>query len=114
MLEDQRLKIFREVEQRGSFTIAAQRLEMSQSAVSQCIAELEKKLGVSLFNRSRQGCTLTPEGRTFKVFADRIIKDYEDLAVVFSDYEAFASVAERLNALKDEPTFYLFKDILSR
>ena len=114
ILDDQRLRIFRAVAECRSFTIAAQKLEMSQSAVSQCVADLERRAGASLFNRSKSGVSLTEKGETFKIFADRILKDYEDLDVVFRDYEAFASVAERLNALKDEPSFYLFKDILSR
>lgn len=114
MLEDQRLKIFRAVAEQGGFTQAARKLGLSQSAVSQCIADLEKKTGALLFNRSRSAVTLTPQGETFRLFADRILKDYEDLNAVFADYEAFASLAEKINALKDEPSFYLFKESLSR
>ena len=114
VLEDQRLKIFESVALERSFTVAARKLGMSQSAVSQCVAELEKKTGVRLFDRQRGAVILTPQGETFRLFADRIRKDYEDLNVVFADYEAFASVAETLNSIKDEPSFSLFKDILSR
>ena len=110
MLEDQRLKIFEAVARERSFTVAARRLGLSQPAVSQCIADLEKKTGEILFNRQRGAVSLTPQGETFRLFATRILKDYEDLNVVFADYEAFASVAERLNALKEEPSFRLFKD----
>ena len=110
MLEDQRLKIFETVARERSFTVAARRLGLSQPAVSQCIADLEKKTGEILFNRQRGAVFLTPQGETFRLFATRILKAYEDLNVVFADYEAFASVAERLNALKEEPSFRLFKD----
>ena len=110
MLEDQRLKIFETVARERSFTVAARRLGLSQPAVSQCIADLEKKTGEILFNRQRGAVSLTPQGETFRLFATRILKTYEDLNVVFADYEAFASVAERLNSLREEPSFRLFKD----
>ena len=113
MLEDQRLIIFEAVAREGSFTVAARKLGVSQPAVSQCVADLEKKTGARLFDRQRGAVTLTPQGETFRLFAARILKGYEDLHLVFSDYEAFASVARKVNALRDEPAFPLFKDVLT-
>jgi DNA-binding transcriptional LysR family regulator len=46
----------------GSFSEAAQQLQMSQSAVSHAIASLEADLGVILFSRGRYGAHLTPVG----------------------------------------------------
>ena len=112
ILDDQRLRIFEAVARERSFTVAARKLGLTQPAVSQCIADLEKRTGSVLFDRQRGAVTLTPRGETFKLFADRILRNYEDLDVVFTDYEAFASVAEKLNSIKDEPSFHLFKDIL--
>ena len=43
MIEDSRLKVFLAVAREGSFTIAARKLGISQPAVSQNVAELEKK-----------------------------------------------------------------------
>lgn len=114
VLDDQRLRIFDAVARERSFTGAARRLGLSQSAVSQCIADLEKRSGALLFNRQKGAVALTPRGETFRLFAARILKAYEDLDVVFSDYEAFADIADKLNSIKDEPAFYLFKDILSK
>lgn len=113
ILDDQRLRIFEAVARERSFTVAARKLGLTQPAVSQCIADLEKRTGSVLFDRQRGAVTLTPRGETFKLFADRILRNYEDLDVVFTDYEAFASVAEKLNSIKNEPSFHLFKDILS-
>ncbi len=113
ILDDQRLRIFEAVARERSFTVAARKLGLTQPAVSQCIADLEKRTGSVLFDRQRGAVTLTPRGETFKLFADRILRNYEDLDVVFTDYEAFASVAEKLNSIKDEPSFHLFKDVLS-
>ncbi len=64
MIEDSRLKVFLAVAREGSFTIAARKLGISQPAVSQNIAELEKSLGVELFERSRGSVRLTSAGRT--------------------------------------------------
>ncbi|MFD0887016.1 LysR family transcriptional regulator, partial [Streptosporangium algeriense] len=47
----------------GSFTQAALRLGISQSAVSHAIAALERELGVALMRRSRAGTDLTSDGR---------------------------------------------------
>lgn len=50
----------------GSFTKAAQELNITQSAVSQQIRTLEDRMGASLFERSHKVVRLTAEGRTFQ------------------------------------------------
>lgn len=55
-------KIFYETARHKSFSKAAKDLYISQSAISQCIHQLEKDLGAILFVRSRHGVTLTKEG----------------------------------------------------
>ena len=47
----------------GTFSDAAAKLDLSQSAVSHAIATLEEELGVSLLSRGRQGAVLTPVGQ---------------------------------------------------
>ena len=56
-------RVFYETARYGSFSTAAEKLYISQSAISQCIHQLEKDLGTKLFHRSRRGVTLTQEGR---------------------------------------------------
>lgn len=56
-------KIFYETARFASFSSAAQHLYISQSAISQCIHQLEEDLNTVLFNRSRRGVTLTTEGQ---------------------------------------------------
>mgnify|MGYP003456747741 CR=1 FL=1 len=51
MLEDFRLKVFKAVAENRSFTKAAAVLRITQPAVSQNIAELEKTVGAKLFDR---------------------------------------------------------------
>jgi DNA-binding transcriptional LysR family regulator len=62
MLNSNRLNVFREVVDRGSFSGAADALSYSQSAVSQAIATLEGELGVALIERNRGGVRPTAAG----------------------------------------------------
>ena len=55
-------KIFYETARHSSFSTAAKELYISQSAISQCIHQLEKDLNAQLFTRSRRGVSLTKEG----------------------------------------------------
>jgi DNA-binding transcriptional LysR family regulator len=62
-----------------SFTRAALRLDVAQSAVSEQIAKLEGELGFALFERSGRGIELTDLGRTFIAEADRILAEVQSL-----------------------------------
>lgn len=66
------LKVLIAVADKGSFSEAAQQLQMSQSAVSYAIASLEEELGVMLFSRGRFGAQLTPVGEQIVNRARRI------------------------------------------
>ncbi len=83
MFEDFRLRIFMEVAEKGSFTLAAKALGVSQPAVSQNIAELEKSLGAELFLRRKGSVTLTPKGAAFKEYAGRILYWYTATEMMF-------------------------------
>lgn len=73
MLEVKRLRILREVASHGSFSSAAESLYLSQSAVSQQIATLEREVGMTLIDRSREGATLTEAGRVLVSHAEAAI-----------------------------------------
>lgn len=64
----------------GFFGDAADRLGVSQQAVSKRIGKLEADLGTALFSRSRHGTTLTEDGRTFLSHA-RTLLDLADRSV---------------------------------
>lgn len=57
-----KLRIFHIVAQAGSFTHGGERLNLSQSAISRQISNLENEVGVQLFTRHARGLVLTPEG----------------------------------------------------
>lgn len=73
------LLIFAEVAQRGSFTRAANHLNMSKSAVSQHISRLEEQIGAQLLSRNTRGMTLTANG-TKLLSRSELLKDQVDLA----------------------------------
>jgi DNA-binding transcriptional LysR family regulator len=67
----------------GSFSAAARSLGVSNSHISRQIAALESELDVRLVNRESMSVTLTPEGRHYVEFSERILRqlDEQDLAL---------------------------------
>ena len=63
-----------------SFTNAAVRLNISQSAVSEQVKLLEEEIGFPLFRRSPRGIEVTERGRTFLYEAERVVGDVMSLA----------------------------------
>jgi DNA-binding transcriptional LysR family regulator len=63
----------------GSFTAAAERVGVTQSAITKSVADLEQQLGYSIFNRTARGVLLTDEGRAFVARAERLLDEAKDL-----------------------------------
>jgi DNA-binding transcriptional LysR family regulator len=57
----------------GSFRGAAQKLNTTQPAISQRIAQLERELGVKLLQRDHRVASPTPSGRQMMVYAEKLI-----------------------------------------
>lgn len=72
------LRVFVRVMDRGNFSLAANDLGITPSAVSKLISRLEDRLGVRLLERSTRRLALTPEGETFLSRARRIVADIEE------------------------------------
>lgn len=62
MLDWDRVRVFRGVAEAGSFTRAAETLNLSQSAISRQVGALEEDLGTALFHRHARGLMLTEQG----------------------------------------------------
>jgi molybdate transport repressor ModE-like protein len=78
MLDLKRLKVLGEVARRGSFSAAADALYLSQSAVSQQVATLEKEVGLPLLERTSNGPKLTDAGQALVGHADAAIARLEE------------------------------------
>ena len=74
MIDLHRLYVFHIVAQEGSFSAAAVRLYMTQSAVSQHIKELEASLGQTLFDRGWHGARLTASGEVLAGYARQVFE----------------------------------------
>jgi DNA-binding transcriptional LysR family regulator len=74
------LRVLREVAQAGSFSAAARALGYTQSAVSRQVATLEGAAGRRLFDRSRDGVTLTPAGAGLLPHAVRVLDELDAAA----------------------------------
>ncbi len=61
-----------------SFTLAAERLGLSRSAVGKCIMRLEGNLSTRLIHRTTRSVSLTEEGRLFYEHAMRILSEVDD------------------------------------
>lgn len=73
------LQILLAVVDKGSFTQAAEALNMTQSAVSHAIASLETELGVRLLQRNRYGNELNDFGREVVQHAREVIRQTEQI-----------------------------------
>ena len=73
MLDVRRLRVLKEVAERGSFSAAAESLAYTQSAVSQQIAALERESGTTLVDRGPRGIRLTDAGRALVQHAEDIL-----------------------------------------
>ena len=71
-----------------NLTKAASSLYMTQSALSQQLAKLEKELNVSLFIRDRHGLIPTPAGHVYLDGAKRILKIRDDTLNMLSGYSS--------------------------
>src|SRR5689334_13269129 len=71
------LRSFVEVVATGSFSLAASRLNVTQSTVSARIRALEEQLGQPLFLRGREGAGLTPAGFRLEAHALAILSSWE-------------------------------------
>jgi LysR family transcriptional regulator, low CO2-responsive transcriptional regulator len=74
MLDLHKLTIFRRVATFGSFSRAAQELALTQSAVSQHIQDLERMLGVTLFQRMARGALPTEAGIKLRDHTDALFQ----------------------------------------
>jgi LysR family transcriptional activator of nhaA len=73
---------FRAVAQEGHLTRAAERLHVSQSALSTQIRQLEEQLGLPLFERDRRRLVLTEAGRMALSYAESIFSTGQEMVSV--------------------------------
>ena len=67
------------ISEKGSLNKAAEVLYVTQPSLTSAIRELEKELGITLFNRGGKGVTLTNDGTEFIQYARQVVNQYDRL-----------------------------------
>ena len=76
----------------GSFRGAGQRLNTTQPAISQRIAQLEREMGVKLLNRDHRVVSPTPSGRQLMLYAEKLISLRAEMMAEIGDRSAMRGV----------------------
>jgi LysR family transcriptional regulator, transcriptional activator of the cysJI operon len=97
-MENFRLKVFRAVADETSFRRAAERLHLSQPAVSQQIHALEEELGVTLFDRGKGRVRLTGAGAVLLTYARRGARLAEEAQAALENARGAAAGELRIGA----------------
>lgn len=93
------LRLIRDVAHSHSISKAAKLGEISQSAASQAILEIERELGVALFDRSTRPLTVTPAGKLYVEYCRDVLRRYEQLEAGIHRLKKDASGKIRLAAI---------------
>ena len=69
----------------GSFNKAAEALFISQPSLTMAVQDLEKQIGITVFNRSNRGVTLTPEGEEFIARANELLNHFKSVVARYDE-----------------------------
>ncbi len=83
----QYLRYALEISRTGSISKAAENLSVAQPNLSRAVKELEAGLGISIFDRTRTGMTVTPEGEKLLSTGARILQEVDELETMFDGEE---------------------------
>ena len=86
-MELRQLKYFLSIAEEGTLTAAAEKLFISQSALSQQVKSMEDELGVPLFDRSRNRLQFTQAGELLRNRAQRIVKEVDEAKTAIDELE---------------------------
>ncbi|NND00905.1 MAG: LysR family transcriptional regulator [Gammaproteobacteria bacterium] len=104
------VRAFLEVAASGSFQQAAENLHITQSAMSARIKGLESHLNRQLFNRKRNGATLTSGGQAFYKHALTVVRTWElarQEIALSNEFSAIVGLGVQLNHWKSTATPWL-------
>lgn len=73
------LKYFKTIARTGNMSRAAQELHVSQPTLTVAMRKLEDMLGVTLFERSKKGVTLTPTGLQIYQYSDQMLELWDEM-----------------------------------
>ena len=92
-------KLFRDIAQSRSFSRGASLNGISQSAASQHIHEMERRLGLALFDRATRPLSLTQAGKLYAEFCRDVLRREEQLQVEIEELKDAAAGAVRVSSI---------------
>ena len=93
------LLYFKTVAEMGKISLAAKKLYISPPAMSIAIANLEKELGVKLFDRANNNIILNEQGKKYLQHVNQIL---DDLSLAQKDIQNMQQDEEVVSSLSDE------------
>lgn len=75
----QAMRVFARVVETGSFTRAAETLDMPKGSATKLVQQLETRLRVKLLNRTTRRVTVTPDGAAYYERASRLLNDLDEM-----------------------------------
>jgi LysR family transcriptional regulator for bpeEF and oprC len=82
------IRAFARVVESGSFTRAADSLEMPKATVTKLVQALERHLRVKLLQRTTRQVSVTAEGSSYYEKTMRLVKELDDVDISFSAEQA--------------------------
>ncbi|MDO4280652.1 MAG: LysR family transcriptional regulator [Peptococcaceae bacterium] len=90
MVKIESLAYFLDVCETQSLNQSARRLFLTQPGLTKSIQKLEDEIGVPLFERTQSGVFLTPSGKAFRPYAEKIVTTYKEAITGASQLCAFS------------------------
>ena len=81
----QQIKYVIGITETGSFNKAAEKMFVSQPSLTSTIHDLEDELGITIFNRSGRGVTLTNDGQEFVSNARQVYLNFQNLSEKYNE-----------------------------
>jgi LysR family transcriptional regulator for bpeEF and oprC len=84
----QTMRVFARVVEAGTFTRAAESLELPKGTVTKLVQHLEGRLRVKLLNRTTRRVTVTPDGAAYYERTTRLLNDLDDIEASMTNAQA--------------------------
>ena len=100
-------QIFQTVVEQGSFQKAAQVMNLTPSAISHSISTMEKELGFPLFNRNKNGITLTSYGENLEPYILTVLNSDSKLQQAISEFNGLTHGSVKLGTFSSVCTGFI-------
>lgn len=87
----QSIRVFARVVEAGTFTKAAESLDLPKGTVTKLVQHLESRLKVKLLNRTTRRVTVTPDGAAYYERTVRVLNDLDDIEASMTNAQASPS-----------------------